>query len=103
MEEKELLTADAAAAKLYVTKRTILRWAREGKIKCRRISRKVVLFSQEAIDSLGQIGTNEVKLEAINHQGAGRKITSPQTKKGGGKKTSGELSGDLRKEVLSWL
>ena len=103
MEEKELLTAEAAAAKLRITKRTILRWARESKLECVRASRKVVLFTSDAIEMFLQSRTIQVKSETTNHQQAGRKMTSPQTKKGGDKKNSGELSGDLRKEVLSWL
>ena len=50
MERKELLTAVEAAAYLNVTKRTILRWAREGKIERMKISGKLVLFTPEAID-----------------------------------------------------
>ncbi|MGO9116058.1 MAG: helix-turn-helix domain-containing protein [Desulfomonilaceae bacterium] len=102
MEGKEL-TAEAAAARLCVTKRTILRWAREGKIECVRASRKVVLFTSDAIERFLQSRTIEVKSETTNHQQAGRMMTSPEKRKGGGKKNSGELSGDLRKEVLSWL
>ena len=99
---KELLSADEAASKLKITKRTILRWAREGKIECVRISAKVVLFTAEAIDRFVAGKTFEVESPAVNHSGTGRKLTSPKTKKGGGKKASGELWKDLRKEVVQW-
>ncbi len=102
MEEKELLTADAAAAKLYITRRTILKWARDGKIESFKVSRKMVLFTAEAIDKLLQKKAVVLKSEATNHQRAGRKMGSPQKTKGGGKKTSGESWSNLRKEVMQW-
>src|SRR5208283_1910987 len=97
---KELLSADEAASKLKITKRTILRWAREGKIECVRISAKVVLFAVEAIDRFVQRRTFGIESPAVNHRGAGRKMTSPEPRKGG-TRASGELWRDLRKEVLS--
>jgi excisionase family DNA binding protein len=103
MEGNQLLTAAEAATKLRTTKRTILKWAREGKIESRKISRKIVLFEDDAIDRFWKSIPTRIQSAGTNHQVAGRKITSPKTKKGGGKKNSGELSGDLRKEVLSWL
>jgi len=87
MEEKELLTAAEAATRLHVAKRTILRWAREGKIGYVRVSRKVILFTAEAIDRFVQRRAFDVESPKMNHQEAGRQITSPKTKKGGGKKT----------------
>ncbi len=104
MSEKELLTAAEAAEKLRIAKRTLLRWARENKIQTVRLSRKVVLFTDEAID--GFVKSREKKIEPApeTHQRAGKRTAGPiKKKKGGGKRISGELSGDLRKEVLSWL
>jgi len=104
MSEKELFTAAEAAEKLRIAKRTLLRWARENKIQTVRLSRKVVLFTDEAID--GFVKSRERKIEPApeTHRGAGKRMTSPiPKKKGGDRKHSGELSGDLRKEVLSWL
>ncbi len=100
---KELLSADEAASKLKITKRTLLRWAREGKVECVRISAKVVLFTAEAIDRFVGRRTFEVESPAVNHRGTGRKITSPKPmRKGGDNRTSGELWKDLRKEVMQW-
>jgi excisionase family DNA binding protein len=45
MLAKELLTPDEAASILKVTKRTILRWARERKIESVRVSIKGILFT----------------------------------------------------------
>ncbi len=100
---KELLNADEAASRLKITKRTILRWAREGKIECVRISAKVVLFTAEAIDRFVQSRTFGIESPAVNHRDAGRKMTSLEPmRKGGDNGTSGELWKDLRKEVMQW-
>ncbi len=104
MSDKELLTADEAAKRLRIAKRTLLRWARENKIQTVRLSRKVVLFTTKAIDAFVTGREKKIQPVPVAHQGAGKKIASPvPKKKGGGKRNSGELSGDLRKEVLSWL
>jgi excisionase family DNA binding protein len=103
MEQNELLTAAQAATRLHIAKRTLLRWARENKIGCVRASRKVIYFTGEAIDKFLQNRAFDVESPTTKHKEAGRKIASQQTKKGGGKKASGELSGNLHKEVMSWL
>jgi excisionase family DNA binding protein len=101
--EKELLSPDEASSKLKITKRTILRWAREGKIECVRISAKVVLFTAEAFDRFVDSRTFEVESPVVNHRGAGRKMASPKPmRKGADNRTSGELWKDLRKEVKQW-
>ncbi len=103
MPGKELLTAAEAATKLKITQRTILKWAREGRIECVRISRKVVLFAEDAIDTFVKCKTIGIESEPMNHQRAGRIMASPNpTKKGGDKRNSGELWKDLRKEVIQW-
>jgi|SRR5271157_2889131 len=99
---KELISADEAASRLRITKRTLLRWAREGKIECVRISAKVVLFTAEAIDRFVQSRTFGIESPAVNHRGAGRTMASLKTRKGGDNRTSGELWKDLRKEVRQW-
>ena len=101
LDRKELLTADETATKLNVTRRTILKWARENRIESVRISRKVVLFSADAIDEFLRSNTNRVESGAAESGGAGRK-TSPTKRKGGGKRSKGELWNDLRKEVKQW-
>jgi excisionase family DNA binding protein len=97
---KELLSVDEAASRLKITKRTILRWAREKKIESVKASREEVLFTVEDIEKFVKSKKIGIESAARNHQPAGRK-TSQETRKGGGKKTSGELWRDLRKEVLS--
>ncbi len=104
MSQKELLSAAEAAQKLKITKRTILRWARQNQIESVRLSKKVVLFSAEAIDDFVTSKSKRIKGAPMNHQGAGRKTASTKpTRKGGGKKSSGESWRDLRQEVSSWV
>ena len=103
MPGKELLKPDEAAARLQITKRTLLRWARENRIESVKLSRKVVLFTAEAIDDFVNSRANKVEPAPMNHQRAGRMMASPNpTKKGGDKRNSGELWKDLRKEVIQW-
>ena len=103
MPGKELLKPDEAAARLQITKRTLLRWARENRIESVKLSRKVVLFTAEAIDEFVKSREHKAEPAAMNHQTAGRMMTSPiPTKKGGDKRNSGELWKDLRKEVIQW-
>jgi hypothetical protein len=67
------------------------------------LSRKVVLFTADAIDDFVQSRSKKAEPAPINHQGAGRMIASPTpTKRGGDKRNSGELWKDLRKEVIQW-
>ncbi|MGO9117529.1 MAG: helix-turn-helix domain-containing protein [Desulfomonilaceae bacterium] len=101
--ETKLLTAAEAATKLRINKRTILKWARDGKIESEKISRKVVLFAEEAIDRFLKSTPTRIQSERTNHQEAGRTMPSPAKRKGGNKRSSGELVSDLRKEVMSWL
>jgi excisionase family DNA binding protein len=103
MERKELLKAAEAAAYLNVSKETILKWARKGKIERVKISAKIVLFSIEAIDNFLKEKTDEVESKTTNHQHAVRTASYPKTvQKGGGKKNTGESWRDLRQEVSSW-
>ncbi len=100
---KELLTADEAANYLNVSKATILKWARKGKIERVKISAKIVLFSIEAIDNFLQEKTSRVESPTKNVQHAACTASYLKTvQKGGGKKNSGESWRDLRQEVSSW-
>ncbi len=100
---KELMSAVEAAELLKVTKRTILKWARAGKIERVKISRRVVLFTAEAVDNFLKARTNGVESAGTDHRRAGRKASpAKETKRGGGAKHSGESWRDLRQEVSSW-
>ena len=103
MPENELLTAAEAAEKLRIEKATVLKWARENKIESVKLSRKVVLFTAEAIDDFVKSRAKRIEPAPMSHQKAGRMIASPTpTKKGGDKRNSGESWRDLRQEVSSW-
>ena len=100
---KELMTAAEAADLLKVTKRTILKWARAGRIERVKISGKVVLFTAEAIENFLKKQTNEVEFPTRGNQHAVRTACSSQpNRKGGACKKSGESWRDLRQEVSSW-
>jgi excisionase family DNA binding protein len=99
---KELLTAEDVAQLLNIKKRTLLRWARDGKIERVRISPKVILFRDEAIEGFVKSRTIVVKSETTNYQRAGRKTDSTKTRKGGERTKSRESWRSLRQEVATW-
>jgi excisionase family DNA binding protein len=100
---KELMTAEEAAQLLNIKKRTLLRWARDSKIESIRISAKVILFRDEAIEEFVKSRTSGIESAARTMGRPAREASGPKLKpKGGGKRNSGELWNDLRKEVRSW-
>jgi excisionase family DNA binding protein len=102
-DRKELMTAAEAAQYLSITKRTILKWARAGRIDRVKISRKVVLFAAEAVENFLKHRTNELKSQTRQSEHAVRTASFPKPKKkGGAYKHSGESWRDLRQEVSSW-
>jgi excisionase family DNA binding protein len=102
MSDKELLTADEAAEKLRIAKRTLLRWARESKIESVRVSEKRILFTEEAIERFIQTRTNGTDSATIQRDQRGRRPARPKNKEGGGKRSSGEMWRGLREEVHTW-
>lgn len=98
-----LLTPTEAASILKISKKTILRWAKEKKIECVRISKKTILFQAEAIDTFVNERIHGVQSPAgRTPKPRGHQIRSKPTK--GGEKQTGsrESWGSLRKEILSW-
>jgi excisionase family DNA binding protein len=102
MSDKELLTADEAAGKLRIAKRTLLRWARENKIESVRVSEKRILFTKDAIDRFIQTRTNGTESATIKRDHKGRRPAQPKRKQGGDNRSSGEMWRGLRKEVHTW-
>ena len=102
MSDKELLTADEAAEKLRIAKRTLLRWARERKIESVRVSEKRILFTEEAIEKFIETRTNGKDSATIKRDQKSRRSARPKPKQGGGKRSSGEMWRGLRKEVHTW-
>ena len=82
-QEKELLTAAEAAERLRIEKRTLLKWARENKIESVKLSRKVVLFTAEAVDDFVEGRSKKTEPAPMNHQEAGKEDGQPDSKKEG--------------------
>ena len=61
MFETELLTADEAAQRLRITARTLLRWARANRIESVRVSKKKILFTEQAIEIFIQARTRDIE------------------------------------------
>ena len=99
---KELINADETARLLNVTRRTLLRWARERKIECVRISRKKILFAVEAVDEFVEKSTHGVEFPKTNRRTGSVKTPRPKSNRKGGGKRSGGMWNDLRKEVRTW-
>jgi excisionase family DNA binding protein len=102
MSEKKLLTADEAAEKLRIAKRTLLRWARENRIESVRVSEKRILFTEKAIEGFIQTRTNGTESATIQHDHKSRRPAQPKPTEGGGKRSLGEMWRGLRKEVHTW-
>ena len=102
MPGKELLKPDEAAARLQITKRTLLKWARENKIESVRVSEKRILFTEEAIERFLQARTHGIETGLVKKDRTDRKPACPEPKEGGGKRSSGEMWRGLRKEVHTW-
>jgi excisionase family DNA binding protein len=102
MPEQELLTADEAAAKLRIEKRTLLKWARENKIESVRLSEKKILFTEQAIERFLQTRTHGIDSAPVKKDRTARQKARPRPKEGGGKRSSGEMWRGLREEVHTW-
>jgi excisionase family DNA binding protein len=102
MPEKELLTAAEAAERLKIAKRTLLRWARDNRIECVRISHKKVLFTEQAIEAFVKWKTSAVESFPRVGHGAGKHHVRGRRMKGGGKKSSRKSWRNLREEVTTW-
>ncbi len=101
MFETELLTADEAAQRLRITARTLLRWARANRIESVRVSKKKILFTEQAIEIFIQARTRDIE-SGPSKDRAARKQNRPKPKEGGGNRSSGEMWKGLRKEVHTW-
>lgn len=103
MHGKELLNADQAAELLNVSKRTVLKWARHGKIGSVRPSKKVVLFTADAIDEFVTRNSTKAEPSHAAHRSTGRANRAPASSKKGGNPSSSRKSWrSLRTEVTTW-
>jgi excisionase family DNA binding protein len=79
-----LQTANEAADRLRIAKRTLLRWARERKIESVRVSEKRILFTEEAIERFIQTRTNGTDSATNQRNQKSRRPAQPKPKEGGG-------------------
>lgn len=86
MEDKDLLTPEEAASILRITKRTVLKWARDNKVECVRLSSKVVLFTRQAIYDFRDKHTQALQASPKPRRRALRSVPIPNKK--GGEKNS---------------
>jgi excisionase family DNA binding protein len=100
--KKDLMTAAEVALKLNIAKRTLLRWAKEGRIDSVRVSRKKILFTEEALEAFVRGRTNIVESATQSGKLSARHIDRGRPMKGGGKKSSRKSWRSLREEVTTW-
>ena len=100
--KNDFMTAAEAASKLNITKRTLLKWAKEGRIESVRVSRKKILFTEEAVDTFVKKMTNAVESAPKHIKSPVRHIDRARPMKGGEKKNSRKSWRSLREEVTTW-
>jgi excisionase family DNA binding protein len=99
-----LLTPEEVAARFQVCTETVLRWARQKKLKRIRMSKKVVRFSEEEVKRFIN-SHEEAETTSCENGRKGSKIRAPKSKvveKGGCNNTSRKSWGSLHEEVASW-
>ena len=102
MSDKEFLTAAEAAERLRITTRTLLKWAREGSIESVRVSKKKILFTEDAIGTFVKGKTNIVESPSQRAESSVKHVHRGRSMKGGGAGSSRKSWRSLRKEVTTW-
>jgi predicted site-specific integrase-resolvase len=92
------MTPEDVAHEFSVDRRTVLKWAREGKLHSVRRSRKIIRFSREYIISLGRTCTEAVESPTSRKTEVPARNLSTLNKKGG-RKASRKSWRSLREEV----
>ena len=99
----ELLSAEEAAARLKVARRTLLKWAREGKIGSVKIFAKMIRFTEEQIAEFLTRMTHEMRPEKTGQRSPGTPASFAQLpSKPSRKKQPTQSWKELREEVRSW-
>jgi len=99
-----LLTPEDVASLLGVDKRTVLKWARDGKLDRVKMSGKVILFTLESINLFVKSKIQGVESVANPNSKQRAGAEKSITRKGGIRKTSGKSSWrGLREEVAKCL
>jgi len=94
------MTPEDVAALFCVDRRTVLKWAREGKLNCIKPSKKTIRFSREAVYSFARTGYHGIESGVSQNRMRERVPDSPRIKGKGGSRASRESSWrSLREEV----
>ena len=95
-----LLTPDDVASLFSVDKRTVLKWARDGKLERVKISGKVVLFTPESVNLFVKSKIQGVESVTAPNAKPRKRAEKSITKKGGLSQSSRKSSWrSLREEV----
>ncbi len=99
----ELLSAEEAAARLKAARRTLLKWAREGKISSVRLSAKMIRFTEEQVAEFISRMTHEIRPEKTVRRSVVTRAPSRQlASKPDRKKQPAKSWKELRAEMDSW-
>jgi excisionase family DNA binding protein len=100
-EALEYMTPEEVACVFSVDKRTILKWAREGKLACLKLSKRTIRFTRGSVLSFAEMSKEDVESETSSITVKGRE-TDKILKRRGGNKTTPRISSwrSLREEVI---
>ncbi len=99
-----LLTPEEVASLFSVDKRTVLKWARDGKLGRKKMTGKIIRFTTESVNLF--LKSKDQGVESINPRNSQLRVRAKKSipKKGGFSKTSRKSSWrSLRKEAAQWL
>jgi excisionase family DNA binding protein len=105
-DTNDLLSAEEAATRLIISKKTLLKWAREGTIGSVRLSAKMIRFSEEQLTEFIRRMTHEIRPEKTRRSPAvsPRQVAQPPFKPAGkqeSKMSPKEIRKRLREEMQS--
>ena len=99
-----LLTPEDVASLFSVDKRTVLKWARDGKLERVKISGKVILFTRESVNLFVKSRIQGVESVTAPNSKPRARSEKSITKKGGASQSSRKSSWrSLREEATQWL
>ena len=98
-----LFIPEAVAEMFSVDKRTVLKWAREGKLESVKISKKVILFTLESINRF--VNGRIQGIESVTASKTKARVRAEKSVKKGGSSQSSRKSSwrSLREEATQWL
>lgn len=97
---RNLMTPEDVAYEFSVDRRTVLRWAREGKLGHVKLSHKNLRFTESQVQEF--IQSKSVANPNVIDNARPRQLTSRPIKKEGGEKSTGDSARAIRKELRSW-